>query len=54
VPGVSDKTVTWSVTDTGTASESIWLAFDNSNGEWSAVNTLGSYWGRHNQQPAPQ
>ena len=42
LPG-SDKTVTYTVTNTGSAHESIWLAFDDSNGEWSAINTLGSY-----------
>jgi hypothetical protein len=42
LPG-SNKTVSWTVTNTGTANESIWLAFDDSNGEWTAINTLGSY-----------
>lgn len=48
LPG-SDKTVTWQVTNTGTATESIWLAFDNSNGGWyntdgrSGINNLGTY-----------
>jgi len=52
LPGVN-KTVTWTVTNTGTATESIWLAFDNSNGGWfgydpttqttSGINTLGTY-----------
>ena len=42
LPG-ADKTVNFTVTNTGTANESIWLAFDNSNGEWSAVNQLGTY-----------
>src|SRR5574340_168667 len=34
---------TISVTNTGTATESIWLVFDNANLEWSSLNTLGSY-----------
>lgn len=42
LPG-ADKTVKFTVHNTGTANESIWLAFDNSNGEWSAVNQLGTY-----------
>ena len=42
LPG-TDKTVNFTVTNTGTAHESIWLAFDNSNGEWSAINQLGTY-----------
>ena len=42
LPG-ADKTVNFSVHNTGTANESIWLAFDNSNGEWSAINQLGTY-----------
>jgi hypothetical protein len=42
LPG-SDKTVTYQVTNTGSANESIWLAFDNSNGEWSNINQLGTY-----------
>ena len=42
LPG-ADKTVNFTVHNTGTANESIWLAFDNSNGEWSAVNQLGTY-----------
>lgn len=47
LPG-SDKSVTWAVTNTGTAPESIWLAFDNSNGGWyntegNGINNLGSY-----------
>ncbi len=48
LPG-SDKTVTWTVTNTGSANESIWLAFDNSNGGWfnadgnSGINNLGTY-----------
>jgi hypothetical protein len=48
LPG-QDKTVTWTVTNTGTANESIWLAFDNSNGGWfnadgnSGINNLGTY-----------
>jgi len=48
LPGVN-KTVTWTVTNTGTATESIWLAFDNSNQGWfnkdgnSGINNLGTY-----------
>jgi hypothetical protein len=42
LPG-QDKTVTYTVLNTGSANESIWLAFDNSNGEWSNVNQLGTY-----------
>jgi hypothetical protein len=42
LPG-QDKTVTYHVTNTGSANESIWLAFDDTNGEWSALNTLGTY-----------
>lgn len=42
LPG-SDKTVSFSVTNTGTANESIWLAFNDSNGEWTAINSLGTY-----------
>jgi hypothetical protein len=42
LPG-SDKTVTYTVLNTGSANESIWLAFDNSNGEWSNINQLGTY-----------
>lgn len=48
LPG-SDKTVTWTVKNTGSAAESIWLAFDNSNGGWfnadgnSGINNLGTY-----------
>ena len=42
LPG-ADKTVSWTVTNTGTSNESIWLAFDNSNGEWGNINQLGQY-----------
>ncbi len=42
LPG-QDKTVTFTVHNSGTANESIWLAFDNTNKEWSAINTLGTY-----------
>src|SRR3974390_3463198 len=42
LPG-QDKTIPYSVTNTGSANESIWLAFDNSNGEWSNINQLGTY-----------
>jgi hypothetical protein len=48
LPG-SDKTVTWQVTNTGSANQSIWLAFDNSNQGWfsadgrSGINNLGTY-----------
>lgn len=42
LPG-TDKTVTYTVTNTGTSRESVWLAFDDSNGEWSAINQLGTY-----------
>ena len=42
LPG-ADKTVKFTVHNTGTANESIWLAFDNSNGEWTAINQLGTY-----------
>ncbi len=42
LPG-QDKTVTFTVHNTGTSNESIWLAFDDSNKEWTAINTLGTY-----------
>jgi hypothetical protein len=42
LPG-SDKTVSFTVTNTGTANESIWLAFNDSNGQWTAINSLGTY-----------
>jgi hypothetical protein len=42
LPG-QDKTVTYTVLNTGSANESIWLAFDNSNGVWAAINQLGTY-----------
>jgi hypothetical protein len=42
LPG-QDKSVTYTVLNTGSSTESIWLAFDNSNGEWSAINQLGTY-----------
>ena len=38
LPG-PDKTVSFTVTNSGTANESIWLAFNNSNGEWTAINS---------------
>ncbi len=42
LPGqVQTQTVT--VTNTGTGNEDIWLAFDNTNLGWSAVNDLGQY-----------
>jgi len=42
LPGV-DQSQTVTVTNTGTGPEDIYLAFDNSTGEWSAVNDLGMY-----------
>ena len=48
LPG-TDKTVTWTVKNTGTGNESIWLAFDNSNQGWfnangnTGINNLGTY-----------
>jgi hypothetical protein len=42
MPGeVQTQTVT--VQNTGTGNEDIWLAFDNTNKAWSAVNDLGQY-----------
>lgn len=42
MPGeVQTQTVT--VQNTGTGNEDIWLAFDNGNYGWSAVNDLGQY-----------
>ena len=42
MPGeVQTQTVT--VQNTGTGNEDIWLAFDNANYGWSAVNDLGQY-----------
>jgi hypothetical protein len=37
----NDSTI--KVKNTGSANESIWLVFDNTNLEWSSINTLGSY-----------
>ncbi len=37
------QTQTVNVQNTGTANEDIWLAFDNANFAWSAVNDLGQY-----------
>jgi len=37
------KSATLTVKNTGTASEDVWLLFDDSNGEWSALNTLGTF-----------
>ncbi|HEX5466559.1 MAG TPA: hypothetical protein VFW92_07765 [Candidatus Limnocylindrales bacterium] len=34
---------TLTVKNTGSANESIWLVFDNSNLMWSSMNTLGTY-----------
>ena len=42
LPGVN-QTSTVHVTNTGTGNEDIYLAFDNSNLAWSAVNDLGMY-----------
>lgn len=42
LPGV-DQTQTVAVQNTGTGPEDIYLAFDNSNQAWSAVNDLGAY-----------
>jgi hypothetical protein len=42
LPGVA-KTATITVTNTGSGPEDIYLAFDNSNNMWSAVNDLGQY-----------
>jgi hypothetical protein len=42
MPGeVQTQTVT--VQNTGTGNQDIWLAFDNTNKAWSAVNDLGQY-----------
>lgn len=37
------QTASMTVTNTGTKAEDVYLAFDDSNGEWSAINTLGTY-----------
>jgi len=42
LPGV-DQTQTVTVHNTGTANEDMYLAFDNTNLGWSAVNDLGQY-----------
>jgi hypothetical protein len=42
LPGV-DQTQTVTVHNTGSANEDMYLAFDNSNLGWSAVNDLGAY-----------
>ena len=42
LPGV-DQTQTVTVHNTGTANEDMYLAFDNTNLGWSAVNDLGAY-----------
>ncbi len=48
LPG-TDKNVSWTVKNTGSAAESIWLAFPNTNGGWfnadgnSGINNLGTY-----------
>jgi hypothetical protein len=42
LPGV-DSVANINVQNTGTVPEDIYLAFDNTNGVWSALNTLGAY-----------
>lgn len=42
LPGES-QTATVHVTNTGTGNEDLYLAFDNTNRAWSAVNDLGQY-----------
>lgn len=37
------QTASMTVKNTGTKAEDVYLAFDDSNGEWSAINTLGTY-----------
>ncbi len=42
MPG-TPQTTTVSVQNTGTGTEDVYLVFDNANGAWSGVNTLGAY-----------
>lgn len=42
LPGV-DSVANVGIQNTGTVPEDIYLAFDNTNGVWSALNTLGAY-----------